>query len=128
MQDVALILAGAIGAIVAVIHGVLVRRKMAAPLRVVLSDEQQFPASITRLVPLLLDFSGYNWLLGGLALIAAPYILGPEGIVVVAVLVGSSYLFASIGNCWGTRGRHPGWVLYAIATALVIYGAWRPLG
>ena len=128
MQDFALILAGAIGAIVAVIHGVLVRRKMAAPLAAVLSDANQYPASIARLTPVLLDFSGYNWLLGGLALIAAPCILGPEGIVVVAVLVGSSYLFASIGNFWGTRGRHPGWALYAIATALVIYGAWRPLG
>lgn len=127
MQDVALVLAGVIGSVVAVIHGVLVRRKMAAPLSPILSDPNKFPPTIARLTPLLLDFSGYNWLVGGLALIAAPYVLETEAIVAVSVLVGSSYLFASIGNCWGTWGRHPGWVLYAIATMLVIFGAWRPL-
>lgn len=127
MQDIALVLAGTIGSLVAIIHSVLVRRKMAAPLGPILTDAGQFPASTARLVPLLLDFSGYNWFLGGIALIAAPYILDTQAIIAVALLAGSSYLFAAIGNCWGTRGRHPGWVLYAIATALIVYGAWRPL-
>jgi len=34
----------------------------------------------------------------------------------------SSYLFAAIGNCWATRGRHPGWMLYAVALVLIVYG------
>jgi len=128
MQDAALIAAGAIGAFTAIVHSYLVRRKMTASIGPVLARDSAFPASLQKLLPLLLDFSGYNWFVGGVLLMSAPYWLGAEGIVVAAVAVGASYLFAAIGNFWGTRGRHPGWVLYAIAFGLLVYGAWRPIG
>ena len=47
---------------------------------------------------------------------------GPEAKLATAVLVGSSYLVAALGNLWGTRGRHLGWALYAIALALIVFG------
>ena len=128
MQDEALMTAGAIGALTALVHSYLVRRKLSKALRPVLSADGVFPDAAQRLTPLLLDFSGYNWFLGGLLLMSAPYWLGAEGKVVAALAVGSSYAFAAIGNFWGTRGRHPGWVLYTIACGLLIFGAWRPIG
>lgn len=127
MQDMALIAAGAIGAFTALVHSYLVRQKMREGLGPVLAEKDAFPEAIQRLVPLLLDFSGYNWFLGGILLMSAPFWLGAEGIVVTSLAVGTSYLFAVAGNFWGTRGRHPGWVLYAIACVLLAYGAWRPI-
>ena len=127
MQDTAIIVAGAIGAFTALIHSYLVRRKMSATLGPVLADNSAYPVAIQRLVPLLLDFSCYIWFLGGVLLMSAPFWLSGEGLVVAALAVGSSYAFAFIGNFWGTHGRHPGWVLYALASGLLLYGAWRPI-
>jgi hypothetical protein len=35
-------------------------------------------------------------------------------------------LFGAIGNLWGTRGRHPGWMLLAAAVVLIVLGANKP--
>ncbi|MDQ0462581.1 hypothetical protein QO010_000329 [Caulobacter ginsengisoli] len=117
LQMMALVGAGVIGAGVAVVHGVLVQRLMVRPF--VASGAAARPAG--RLVPPLLQFTTYNWLLGGVALVAAALWLEPQARLVTAGLVGSSYLFGAVGNFWGTRGRHPGWVLYAVALGLIVY-------
>ncbi len=114
----ALVGAGVIGVGVAMVHGVLVQRLMIAPL----AKGGRLNGAALRLVPPLLQFTTYNWLLGGAALVAAALWLGPQARLAVAVLVGSSYLFGAVGNFWGTRGRHPGWVLYAMAVGLIGYG------
>ena len=124
-HDIALISAGALGSLVAVIHSLLVRRLMTRPLLAAVSQEPSFKPSIERLVPALLDFSGFNWFVSGLVLIAATLWFSDETKLFASLLVGSSFLFAAIGNCWGTRGRHPGWVLYAIAVGLIACGSLR---
>lgn len=121
MQDWALAAAGVIGGVVAVIHGVLTQRLMVAP---VAANGRLSPV-IQRLVAALLQFSTYNWLLGGVALVvAAVAAVGPQARLAVGLLVGSSYLFGVVGNFWGTRGRHPGWALYAVSLGLIVYGLW----
>jgi hypothetical protein len=122
MQDWALVGAGVIGAAVAVVHGVLMQRLMVAP---VAANVQLSPV-IQRLVAALLQFSTYNWLLGGVALVVvAVTAAGPQARLAVGLLVGSSYLFGVVGNFWGTRGRHPGWALYAVSLALIVFGLWE---
>jgi hypothetical protein len=121
-QDTALVAAGIIGSSVAVIHGALTQRLMVRPVDALLRASKPAPAAIRRLVPLLLQFSTFNWFLGGLALIAAALWLGPEARLATGVLVGSSYLFGAAGNLWGTRRLHPGWVLYAVALVLIAFG------
>jgi len=120
-HDAALIAAGGIGCGVAVIHGLLTQRLMAAPFERLAGP--QVPGSVRRLTPMLLQFSTFNWFLGGLALIVAAFALDVEARIATAALVGSSYLYGALGNLWGTRGRHPGWALYAIALILIAYGA-----
>ena len=113
-QDAALALAGVIGSSVAVFHGVLTQRLMVRPVEALFVADRRIAAPIRRLVPLLLQFSTFNWLLGGLVLIAARLATG--------LLVGSSYLYGAVGNLWGTRGRHPGWMLMAVALVLIVLG------
>jgi hypothetical protein len=121
-QDGALSAAGVIGSGVAVVHGILLQRRMVEPIKPLLELGKPMSGSIRRLVPVLLHFSTFNWFLSGIALISAAIWLGPEAKLAIGLLVGSSYLFGAIGNFWGTRGRHPGWVLYGVALALVILG------
>jgi hypothetical protein len=61
--------AGLIGSGVAVVHGVLTQRLMVGPFERL--ADQRIAASVRRLVPLLLQFSTFNWFVGGLALIVA---------------------------------------------------------
>jgi hypothetical protein len=125
-HDMALGLAGVIGCGVAVVHGVLVQRLMVRPFEQV--ADGRFAGSIRRLVPLLLHFSTFNWFLGGLVLILAASSFDRQARLATALLVGSSYLFGALGNLWGTRGRHPGWMLYAVALVLIVYGVGRSSG
>ena len=62
------------------------------------------------------------WIALFLALIAAPFFFSEAARLVVAITVGAFYGFGALGNLWGTRGRHPGWILLAIAAALIVYG------
>ena len=119
-QDIALVAAGVTGCGVAVIHGVLVQRLMVRPLAAI--ADRRYSGPVRRLVPPLLQFSTFNWFLGGLALIAAGLSFGPEARLATGVLVGASYLFGALGNLWATRGRHPGWMLMAVALILIVAG------
>lgn len=123
-QDEALGAAGLIGAGVAVIHGVLIQKVLVRPLAG--PSEVRMAAPIRRLIGPLLHFSTYNWFLGGVALVAVAAGFQPGARLMTALLVGSSYLFGAVGNAWATRGRHPGWMLMAVALILIAVGADRP--
>jgi hypothetical protein len=121
-QDTALALAGVIGSSVAVFHGVLTQRLMVRPVEALFVADRRIAGPIRRLVPLLLQFSTFNWLLGGLVLIAAALWFEHDARLATGLLVGSSYLYGAVGNLWGTRGRHPGWMLMAVALVLIVLG------
>ncbi|HTG21081.1 MAG TPA: hypothetical protein VK681_13640 [Reyranella sp.] len=121
-QDAALALAGVIGSSVAVFHGVLTQRLMVRPVEALFVADRRIAGPIRRLVPLLLQFSTFNWLLGGLVLIAAALWFEHDARLATGLLVGSSYLYGAVGNLWGTRGRHPGWMLMAVALVLIVLG------
>ena len=121
-QNAALGLAGVIGSGTAVVHGVLTQRFMVRPIEALFLSDGRISAPVRRLVPLLLHFSTIVWFLGGLALIAAANWLGQDARLATGLFVGSTYLFGALGNLWGTRGRHPGWMLMAAALILIVFG------
>jgi hypothetical protein len=126
-QNAALAMAGVIGSGVAVVHGTLVQRLMVKPFEELALADGRISASIRRLVPLLLHFSTITWFLGGLALIAAARWLEGDARLATGVFVGSLYLFGALGNLWGTRGLHPGWMLMAAALVLIAFGISKSL-
>ena len=127
LQDMALGLAGLIGAAVAIVHGVITQRFMVRPIAAMAFQERRLSATIGRLVPLLLQFSTAVWFTGGLALAGAT-LLGREARLAICLMVGGTYLFGAVGNCWATRGRHAGWMLMAVALVLIAFGAIAPRG
>jgi hypothetical protein len=123
-HNAALGMAGVIGCGVAVVHGVLTQRLMVGPFEQLADGRMSAP--IRRIVPLLLQFSTFNWFVGGLALIVAAVMPEQDARLATGLLVGSSYLFGALGNLWATRGRHPGWMLYAASIILIAYGISKP--
>lgn len=121
-QDIVLGLAGVIGGVVAVVHGALVQRWMARPIEELAISGKRMAGSTRRMVPLLLHFSTVAWFLGGLALIAAAFWFGPGARLATALFVAALYLYGAVGNLWASRGRHPGWMLMAVAVALIAVG------
>lgn len=120
-QNSALIAAGVIGSVTAIIHGVLTQRFMVAPLDKAAADAH-VSGQIRRLNAALLHYSTASWLACGLALIAAALWFDASARLVTALLVGGHFLYGAIGNAWATRGRHPGWMLMALAVAFIAYG------
>jgi hypothetical protein len=125
-KDAALGTAGIIGCGVAVIHGVLTEKFMVKPIEAIARTDNRIAAPIRRLVSMLLQFSTFNWFIGGLALIAAAIWFDQGARLATGVLVGSSYLYGALGNFWGTRGRHPGWMLMSAALILIVFGVALP--
>ncbi|GIO90295.1 MULTISPECIES: hypothetical protein [Paenibacillus] len=119
-QDIALVIAGIIGIGVALVHGILIQRGIVRPL---VKPDSQFANDkiIKRIIPGLIQFSTFNWILGGIALIASIW-FERDIRLVTGLLVGSSYLYGTLLNFWGTRGRHPAWLLYAVALVLIAFG------
>ncbi|HRD28487.1 MAG TPA: hypothetical protein PLO65_09320 [Caulobacter sp.] len=125
-QNTAFIAAGAVGGITAAIHGVLIERLMARPFDTILAGDRRVSLVIRRLVAPLLHYSTISWLLGGLVLIAAAVCpFSPDARLAVGLMVGSHFLYGALGNAWATRGRHPGWMLMALAVGLI---AWALYG
>ena len=125
----ALIAAGVIGGVTAVIHGVLIERLMVRPFDRILADDRRVSAVIGRLVSPLLHYSTASWLLGGLVLIAAALLpFSPDARLTTGLMVGGHFLYGALGNAWATRGRHPGWMLMALAVGLIGYALYAPTG
>jgi hypothetical protein len=117
--DIALIVAGTLGAAIALIHGALMQRYMINPIR---NSDARMNAASKALTPILLHLSTLYWFAGGLALIAAALWFDASAKLAVAACIAALYIPAVIGNFIGTRGRHPGWMLYAVSVALIGYG------
>src|SRR5882724_1162786 len=121
-QSTALAMAGVIGSVVAVVHGILTQRLMVRPIEASLVADRRTSATIRRIVPLLLHFSTAVWFTGGLALIGAAIWFDRDTRLATGLFVGSTYLFGAGGNLWATRGRHPGWMLLAASLVLIVIG------
>lgn len=120
MNDMLLLSAGVIATSAAIIHGYLTQKYLVSPiLSFTCSDSRMF----SRLRAMLIQYSTFSWVIGGVALILATQ-LETEARRAIIVLVGAGYAFAVTGNAWATSGRHVGWMVYSVVLAMLIF-AWR---
>ena len=120
MQHAELALAGLIGGATAIFHGIVTHRLMVGPIDRRIADSAGVSMTIRRIVPPLLQYSTYSWLVGGIAMVIAANVAGAETRLWISLLVGSMFLYAAVANAWATRGRHPGWMLMAAAVSLIV--------
>ena len=122
MHNIFLSLAGLIGAGTAIFHGIVTQKLMVRPIDRQLADAPNVSQTIRRIVPPLLHYSTYSWLVGGIALIVAANVEEAQPRLAIGLLVGSMFFYGAVANLWATRGRHPGWLLMALACALIAAG------
>src|SRR5262245_3346818 len=115
LHNTALVVAGVVGSTVAIVHGFIMQRLIVRPIH---DHGGTAPQHNPEVGGRLLHFTTINWFISGLGLLIATYSFGREARLATEFLVGSSYLFGALVNLWATRGRHVGWVLYAVAVLL----------
>ncbi len=121
LHSTALLAAGAIGGGTAVVHGILLQRLVIPKIDTLLAAAAP-SAPLQRLVSLLLHFTTFNWLLSGVALIAAVIWFGREAQLAASFFAGSSFLYGALCALWGVRRLHPSWILMSVAVVLVVWG------
>jgi hypothetical protein len=115
MRDLALLSAGALAILVAIVHGAI------AELRV-FTTAHIAPQRTRRLLRLVWQMSTVDWIAIGVLLMAAPWLgsqTARQWVIAVAVVV---YGCAAIGNAAASRGRHIGWLLMSCVVALALTG------
>ena len=111
MNDFLIIAAGCLGMLIAVVHGYLGASKVIDPI-------MEIHPSAKRILHGVFLLGALYWFIGGAMLVSAPFYLSSNARYIVILLVGLLYLSGAVVNLWATRGRHFGWVLLSIATAL----------
>lgn len=122
LSTIMLIIGGAIGCVVGVAHGVLLRRYLTRPLLAHIASQPQLSRPIKRMIGPLMQFSTFAWITGGLALIAVALCSDFPTKLAVSLIVGSQYLFGGAFNLATTRGAHPGWIFMALAVGCITLG------
>ena len=121
-SDGALVAAGCVGAITAGLHGVIMQRRMIAPLNDAVRTAGQISTVTRHLMPALLQVSTVAWLLTGLLLIWAGIRAAGEPRTIAAAFGLAVYGHAALANVLAVRGFHPGWLLMAVSVALILVG------
>ncbi len=119
-NDLLLIVAGTLAMATAVVHGHVMRRYIVVPLEKLLKEEGTLRGASRRLVTPLLNVSTVAWFVGGGLLTWAGFRAQGESKVAVSIAILALYFHAAVLNAWATRGRHPGWIIMAVAVALII--------
>jgi hypothetical protein len=125
LQNAALALAGLIGAGVALLHGFVAQKHIVRPILALAAAPGGPRKQARAFLPGLLHFTTFNWFVGGLALMFLASGVASGARLATGLLVGSSYLYGAVVNFHCTKGRHPGWMLYALALLLVGFALWE---
>lgn len=118
-QSIAICAAGIIAGLAAVAHGILLNRRIIAPLREHLDEVRVLHRVTVRLLPPVLHVSTIAWFAGSALLVIASAYQGDPLRPILVVGVGILYLHAAVANFVATRGRHFGWMPFAISVVLL---------
>jgi hypothetical protein len=115
MRDILLQCAGVLAILAAVIHGVLTETKVFP--RVTIE-----PKRLRTLFRLVWQIPTVAWIACGLLLIAAPSFASDAARHWMVVTFACVFAFSALGNAWGTRGRHFGWMMLSAVAVLAVAG------
>lgn len=115
MRDVLLQCSGVLAIVVAVIHGVLTETRVFP--RVTIE-----PARMRTLFRLVWQIPTVAWIACGVLLIATPSMDSDTARHWMVVMFALLFAFSALGNAWGTRGKHFGWMMLSAVAALAVAG------
>jgi hypothetical protein len=115
MRDVLLQCSGLLAIAAAATHGVLTETKVFP--RVTIE-----PQRLRTLFRLVWQIPTVAWIAAGVLLIAAPSIGSEPARHWMVVTFACLFIFSALGNAWGTRGKHFGWIVLGAVAALAVAG------
>jgi hypothetical protein len=115
MRDILLLCSGLLAIAAAVAHGVLTETKVFP--RVTIE-----PQGLRTLFRMVWQIPTVSWIAAGVLLIAAPSMGSESARHWMIVAFACLFVFSAVGNAWGTRGKHFGWVMLSAVAALAIAG------
>jgi len=115
MRDISLQCAGLLAIAAAAIHCVLTETKL-FPLVTI------EPRRLRTLFRLVWQIPTVAWIAGGVLLIAAPSMGSESARHWMIATFTCLFVFSAVGNAWGTRGKHFGWILLGAVAALAVAG------
>jgi uncharacterized membrane protein SirB2 len=115
MRDVLLQCSGLLAIAAAATHGVLTETKVFP--RVTIE-----PQRLRTLFRLVWQIPTVAWIAAGVLLIAAPSIGSESARHWMVVTFACLFIFSALGNAWGTRGKHFGWIVLGAVAALAVAG------
>ncbi|MFK7955032.1 MAG: hypothetical protein AB8B96_02960 [Lysobacterales bacterium] len=119
MKLLLLSLSGAMGMMIALVHGYLGETQVIGP-TTTRTDAHR------RVLQAIMFLSAVYWFVAGFVLLLSPrYLTGTTQTVVICAMA-AILASGSVANFWATRGKHFGWVLLAIACGIALAGAWLP--
>ena len=115
MRDILLQCAGVLAIAAALIHGVLSETRIFA--RVTIE-----PARLRSLFRLVFQILTVTWIAFGVLAIAAPSMESEAARHWIAGAFACVLAFSALGNAWGNRGKHFGWMVLGASAALAAAG------
>jgi hypothetical protein len=115
MRDILLLCSGLLAIAAAVAHGVLTETKVFP--RVTIE-----PHRLRTLFRLVWQIPTVAWIAFGVLLIAAPSMGSESARHWIILTFACLFVFSAVGNAWGTRGKHFGWILLGAVAALAVAG------
>ena len=115
MRDIPLQCAGVLAIVAAAIHGVLTETKVFP--RVTIEPER-----LRTLFRLVWQIPTVAWIACGVLLIAAPSMESDTARHWMVVTFALLFAFSALGNAWGARGKHYGWMMLSAVAVLALAG------
>ncbi len=116
MRDTALIVAGLLAILIAVVHTVLGETKVFANTKIE-------PAHMRRLLRLVWHVGSVFWIGGGVLLLAASQMPDGPPRQWIAGIGALTFGSGALANAVSSRLRHFGWAVLAAVAVLAVYGA-----
>ena len=115
MRDLLMQAAGLVAIAAALTHGVISETKVFP--RVTIEPRHQ-----RTLFRLVWQIPTVAWIAGGVLLIAAPTMASEAARHWIIVTLAVMFALSALGNAWGTRGRHFGWMVLSAVVVLAVAG------
>jgi uncharacterized membrane protein SirB2 len=115
MRDFLLQCSGLLAIAAAVAHGVLTETKVFPRVNIE-------PQRLRTLFRLVWQIPTVAWIASGVLLIAAPSMESEAARHWMIATFACLFIFSAVGNAWGTRGKHFGWILLGAVAALAVAG------
>ena len=115
MRDILLQCSGLIAIAAAVTHGVLTETKVFP--RVTIEPER-----LRTLFRLVWQIPTVTWIAFGVLLLATPSMASETARHWIVAAFACVIAFSALGNAWGNRGKHFGWMVLGASAALAVAG------